>query len=472
MRVDALGAPAGFLGLRRLLHRHLAPEGWPEPGLSRLNKVICAAIIASTMLAILETEPAFLALASETTFFVVDLAFALLFALEYAARVFAAGEDARYQGVLGRLLYMATPLALIDLLAVAPFFLFYGATDTFLLRIIRLLRLLRLARLGGFSLAFQHLTTAVRSRRFELGLSVLIAGIILIFSSTLMHVFESSAQPEVFGSIPRALWWSIATLTTVGYGDVYPVTPLGKLLAGLTAISAIGLIAMPTGILAAAFSDAFQRHREQLDNQGNDLAKDFGGVARMAFRFRRSVRLAPGVRLNFSKSGVSLSAGPRGASMTFSGRGTYSNLGLPGTGVSFRSRVGTSGAESRSLANASRDPSGDTATLQIVLSLRDDGAVEFVTGDREPLPPKLVRLAREQLVPLSRTGLRRRLQPSTDRPPLRSIDLRHRRWEATRLPCLPLRTSAPPSLRLRGWASGPICGGRDAGALRRGTWRN
>ena len=78
-----------------------------------------------------------------------------------------------------------------------------------------------------------------------------------------MYLLESENNPEAFGSIPRALWWSVCTLTTVGYGDIYPHSPLGKVFGGLTSIAGIGLIAMPTGILAAAFSDAFQKSRTQ-----------------------------------------------------------------------------------------------------------------------------------------------------------------------------------------------------------------
>lgn len=94
---------------------------------------------------------------------------------------------------------------------------------------------------------------------YELLLSVGVAGLLLLLSSAFLYAVEAAAQPEAFGSVPRALWWSIATLTTVGYGDVTPITALGKLFAGITAVAGIGLIAMPTGILAAAFSDAFQK---------------------------------------------------------------------------------------------------------------------------------------------------------------------------------------------------------------------
>ena len=94
-------------------------------------------------------------------------------------------------------------------------------------------------------------------------MSLVIAGILLLVSSTLLYMIEGEGQPDDFGSIPRAMWWSIATLTTVGYGDAVPHTVIGRILAGFTAVTGIGLIAMPTGILAAAFSDALQRQREE-----------------------------------------------------------------------------------------------------------------------------------------------------------------------------------------------------------------
>jgi voltage-gated potassium channel len=91
-----------------------------------------------------------------------------------------------------------------------------------------------------------------------------------VFSAIALYLIEGDVQPEAFGSIPRAMWWAIATLTTVGYGDVYPVTWLGKLIAGMAALSSIAIVALPAGILAAAFSDAFQRTRKRREDKGPD----------------------------------------------------------------------------------------------------------------------------------------------------------------------------------------------------------
>lgn len=154
--------------------------------------------------------------------------------------------------------------ALVDLVAILPYFLgFMTHNNAFLLRLLRLARMLRLARLDRFSQAWVSLAGALKSRSHELWLSAGVAGLLLLFSSCCLYVVEAAAQPEAFGSVPRALWWSIATLTTVGYGDVTPITALGKFFAGLTAVAGIGIIAMPTDILAAAFSDAFQKKRNQ-----------------------------------------------------------------------------------------------------------------------------------------------------------------------------------------------------------------
>jgi voltage-gated potassium channel len=183
------------------------------------------------------------------------------FTIEYLARLYAAGESAKYRGLGGRLIYMLSPAALLDMAATIPLYVALLPSDAALLRLVRLLGILRFAKLGRYSRAMRYVSEAVLSRRFELSFSLAIGGAVLLLTSTLLYLAEGTVQPEKFGSIPRALWWSVSTLTTVGYGDVYPITPLGKVLAGCTAIVGVGLIAMPTGILSAAFSEVFQRHR-------------------------------------------------------------------------------------------------------------------------------------------------------------------------------------------------------------------
>lgn len=151
---------------------------------------------------------------------------------------------------------------MIDMIAIFSFLAPIIGLDGFILRLIRILRIMALGKVGRYSNALKSVADAVNSRRYELSMSVFFALILLVLSATAMYFVEGPVQPEKFGSIPRSLWWAVATLTTVGYGDVFPITVIGKVIAGLTAVMSIGLIALPAGILASAFSDAVQRAKE------------------------------------------------------------------------------------------------------------------------------------------------------------------------------------------------------------------
>jgi voltage-gated potassium channel len=249
------------ISLRRRVWIHISPFGWPHEGLSWTNRIIVVLIIAASATAIIETEPTIRA-AARPLFIALEVFFVSVFIVEYLIRVWTSIEDPRFHHPLwGRLRYMVSFWALLDLAAILPVLLMFVGPDVFLIRLLRLVRILRLARLGQFSTALQNLGEAITLRRFELAMSAGIAILLLVFSSTLLYLFEGSGQPDTFGSIPRAAWWSVVTLTTVGYGDVYPVTAMGRLFAAVTAVAGIGLIAMPTGILASAFSDVLQRRR-------------------------------------------------------------------------------------------------------------------------------------------------------------------------------------------------------------------
>ena len=258
--------------LRELLYRNLEPSAQPAGGLSPFNRLIVWFIIFASVVAILETEET-LRGAIPGVFRIAEFFIVMVFSIEYLARVYAAGEDPRYSGFRGRLRYMSSWWAIVDLLAILPFILTAGAYNSFIIRLLKLLRLLRVAREGRFSQAWVSVSDAIYGRRFELALSGAVAFLIMLISSAFLYVFEGDTQPDAFGSIPRALWWSVATLTTVGYGDVTPVTVLGRIFAGFTAIAGIGLIAMPTGILAAAFSEAM-RKRNELAKIENDVKED------------------------------------------------------------------------------------------------------------------------------------------------------------------------------------------------------
>ncbi len=253
--------------LRTWFYHQLDPLGRREKGMAAGNMLVASLILASCIVAVLETEPELYK--NHARFFIVcEWVFATLFLLEYGIRLWIAPESGRYgEGWRAALRYAVTPVALLDLLAITPVFLLLAGADSFILRLARLLRLLRLARLGRFSLAMHDMLEALMLRSFELGLSLVIGFILLLVSSTLLYLVESPYQPDDFGSIPRAMWWSVSTLSTVGYGDAIPVTVPGRIFAGLTAVCGIILIAMPAGILAAAFSDVQQRRRANPDRR-------------------------------------------------------------------------------------------------------------------------------------------------------------------------------------------------------------
>lgn len=248
------------------LYTNLDPEKWPHQGLSQVNKIILSLIILSVFVAIIESEPNIKNI-SLNIFYIFNFIFAVLFSIEYILRVWAMGKDPRYAGIAGRVQYALVPASLIDLIATLALWagLMFGIQGILgvMLRLVRVLRVLRLARNSAWATAIKLLVRATANRKHELILSLGLAGIILLVSATLLFAVEGTAQPEAFGNIPRSMWWAMATLTTIGYGDVYPITAAGRICASVAAITSIGIVAMPTGIMATAFSDAFQNlHKE------------------------------------------------------------------------------------------------------------------------------------------------------------------------------------------------------------------
>lgn len=238
---------------------YTALEGRPGGGLTAVQRLSAMLIVVSVIFAIVASEPVVQILLG-ATLRTIELTFGLLFATEYVLRAYAVGANPAYRGVPGLMRHLVRPMSVVDLVSILPFFLGVGS-EAFVVRMVRLFRLIALSRLARYSSAMSLVVQSVYSRRHELILSLCMAFCMMLLSASALYAAEAETQPEHFGSIPRALWWSVSTLTTVGYGDVVPVTVVGKFCAAITAISGIGLIAMPTGILAAAFSDAFAAAR-------------------------------------------------------------------------------------------------------------------------------------------------------------------------------------------------------------------
>lgn len=215
----------------------------------------------AVLAAILHTEPT-IRYAYASTFTVAEIVFGLLFMMEYLARVWSVAEEAGSRNVwVVRARFMCRPVSLLDLLVIVATLTPTFISDAAIFRTVRLVRIMALARFGRFSTAIDEFVLAIKERRQELFLTLGLGLFLLLFSATALYWAEGGAQPEAFGSIPRALWWAVATLTTVGYGDVTPITALGKVLAALVAFGGIGLVAMPAGIMASAYSDAMLRRR-------------------------------------------------------------------------------------------------------------------------------------------------------------------------------------------------------------------
>lgn len=222
-------------------------------------------LIALNVLAvILESVPA-LAAQYGVAFHWFDTFSVLVFSVEYLARVWSAVEDPRRtrfrHPVRGRLRFMLTPMAVIDLLVILPFYLaFFVQID---LRFMRVLRLLRVFKLTRYSASMSLLMGVLKRELQSIGAALFVLLLLVVVASGLTYIVEHKVQPEEFGSIPAAMWWAVVTMTTVGYGDVVPVTGLGKFFAATISILSMGMVALPAGLLASGFMEALRERREQ-----------------------------------------------------------------------------------------------------------------------------------------------------------------------------------------------------------------
>jgi voltage-gated potassium channel len=169
----------------------------------------------------------------------------------FVVSIFTAEYIYRFATSRNKLKFFTSFYGLVDLLAILPFFLSL-AIDLRSLRAIRLLRLLRLLKLARYSSAFDRLARAFQQAKHELVISIAILGIAIYLSAFAIYYFEHAAQPDKFRSIFDAMWWSVVTITTVGYGDIFPITIAGRIFTFVVLLASLGLVAVPTGIFATA----------------------------------------------------------------------------------------------------------------------------------------------------------------------------------------------------------------------------
>ncbi len=219
-------------------------------------------ILANVIAVSLESVEA-LAVRYENFFLLFENVSTVIFSVEYLLRLWsnAARADSKYTSSLGRRLqYVFSFNGLVDLFAVLPSVIsfFVGDLD---LRWLRVIRLLRLFKISNYSSALEDLMSAVYQERQSFMAALYIFTIALFMASALMYLVEQDAQPDKFSSIPESMWWALITLTTVGYGDVSPITPLGKIIGAITAIMGVSTVALLTGILANAFANQVSSKR-------------------------------------------------------------------------------------------------------------------------------------------------------------------------------------------------------------------
>ena len=237
-----------------------------------LNSFIMMLILVNVIAIILESVKSY-QLAYGRWFWYLEVFSIAIFSAEYLARVWVSVDNPEYgKSWRSRLHYMITPMALIDLVAILPFYLsMFFNIDTRILRVFRLLRVFKLSR--HFAV-LGVLGTVLRNESRILLSAIFVMIILVVLSASGIYVVERNTQPEVFGSIPSAMWWATVTLTTVGYGDVVPVTVAGRLLGVIITVLGVGMAALPAGIIASGFTSELARRRESYELTAKKMLMD------------------------------------------------------------------------------------------------------------------------------------------------------------------------------------------------------
>ncbi len=257
--------------------REILEVAHPGDRASRLFDVVIISLILLNILCVMLETVEGIYRTAPRFFSAFETISVLIFTAEYFLRVWSCVTSPAFSGSLrGRLRFIMTPLALVDLCAVLPFYISGLGIDLRVVRIFRVLRVFRIAKLGRYSASMQLLTKVVGTRRYELLVTLGVMFFLLLVASCLMYHAETESQPDVFTSIPATMWWGVETLTTVGYGDAVPVTLSGKVIASIMAILGIGVFALPAGILGSAFLEEVQRRpnrRRKCPHCGGDVGR-------------------------------------------------------------------------------------------------------------------------------------------------------------------------------------------------------
>ncbi len=244
-------------------------------GCSRVCRVLMVALIfTSSMALVLTTEPSIMD-RYRRQLFATEAVASLIFMIEYGLRFWSCPEgNPAGSSWHCRIHYLGSFMGLVDLLSFLPFLLILsGVAESPGLMLLQLTRLFKLTR---YSPAFDLLADVLHDELESLLVSVMLMFVIFIFASVGIYIFEHQVQPRAFGSIPQAMWWAIVTLTTVGYGDVTPVTVQGKIFATLITVVGVGLVSLPAGIIASGFTEQLRMRRERFQSEVEQLIQEDG----------------------------------------------------------------------------------------------------------------------------------------------------------------------------------------------------
>lgn len=239
--------------LRARAYRMLDPS-LSGRGPGRVCRMILLGMIAVSMATMVGETVSEWDFAYHDVFEALEIVVVSVFTIEYAARLWSCVENPAHAGIsrgLVRFRYATSFYGIVDLVSVLPFYA--GRLWPLNPQLIRYLRILRLLKLARYTHAIEMFARVVNNQRLPLLHAFVIAMLVFLFASSTIYMLEAAAQPKEFGSIPRAMWWTIVTMTTVGYGDLVPITAFGRIFAGFVALSGIGMLALPTGILATGF---------------------------------------------------------------------------------------------------------------------------------------------------------------------------------------------------------------------------
>jgi voltage-gated potassium channel len=258
------------LNFKKVIYNYLeaVPEdkGWEKA----FNYFMVILILLNTLAVVIETVQSF-----DEKYYNYLLAFEVfsitVFSIEYVLRVWSITINEKYKNpVTGRIKFILTPLAINDLVSILPFFMFaFFPLDLRFLRLFRIFRFMRILKLGRYSHSLQILIIVLKKKKEQLVMAAIIVAFAIVISSCFIYIIEHEAQPDKYTSIPESIYWTVMTITSVGYGDIYPITPLGHFFAIFIALLGLGLFAIPIGILAAGFYE--ETNKKKCPHCGKEL---------------------------------------------------------------------------------------------------------------------------------------------------------------------------------------------------------